>query len=168
MFDRLARREPGSKHAGTSPNGQRIGIACKAAGKRDKPPGMISLGKGLRPPSRQTSTRIRDNPNLENQSRYGPGVIFGVPDAGAGAHHLDVSRFGLTFVAETIPVGHHPFAHIGDDFHVGMRMGRKACIWSDLIIVPDTQRAPTLSGAVVRSVKRKVPFGLYPADILAG
>ena len=48
------------------------------------------------------------------------------------AHHSDVSRFGLTFVAETIPVGHHPFAHIGDDFHVGVRMGRKACIWSDL------------------------------------
>jgi hypothetical protein len=64
-------------------------------------------------------------------------IVFGVPDTGAGAHDLDVSRFGSAFVTETVPVRHCARTDIGDDLHVGVRVRWKACVGRDLVIIPD-------------------------------
>jgi hypothetical protein len=88
-----------------------------------------------------------------------------VPDAGAGAHDLDVSGFGAAFVAETVPVRHRARAHIGDDFHVGVRVRRKACIGRDLVVIPDAQRAPARTCGIAS--EGEVVLGLQPAAILA-
>ena len=102
----------------------------------------------------------RGDPNLENPRWQLFCIVFSVPDAGASAHNLDVSRFGFAFVAETIPVRHRSLTHIGDDFHVGVRMRRKARIGSDLIVIPDTQGAPAPPGKTILRSRGKVPFGL--------
>jgi hypothetical protein len=92
-------------------------------------------------------------------------IVFGVADAGAGAHHLDVSGFGPAVVAETVLVRHRPFADIGDDFHVGVRVRREAGVGRDLIVVPDPQRTPAHSRGIVIVPEGKVVPGLEPAVI---
>ena len=66
-------------------------------------------------------------------------VVFGVPDTGAGAHHLHVPGFGSAFVTETVLVRYRALTDIGDDFHVRVLVGREARVGRDLIVVPDAQ-----------------------------
>jgi hypothetical protein len=94
-------------------------------------------------------------------------VVFGVPDTGAGAHHLHVSGFGSAFIAETVLVRHRALADIGDDLHVGVRVGRKASVGRDLIVVPDAQRAPTRSRGVDIVCEGEMVLGLQPAVIFS-
>jgi hypothetical protein len=86
-------------------------------------------------------------------------VVFGVPDTGAGAHHLHVSGFGSAFIAETVLVRHRAFANVGDDFHVRVRVRRKARVGRDLVVVPDAQRAPTHS----RGIDMRRRNGAWPS-----
>ena len=58
-------------------------------------------------------------------------IVFGVADAGAGAHHLHVAGFGAAFVAQAVLVRDRALADIGDDLHVAMRMRRKAGLRRD-------------------------------------
>ena len=94
-------------------------------------------------------------------------VVFGVPDTGAGAHHLDVSGFGSAFIAETVLVRHRAFANVGDDFHVRVRVRRKARVGRDLVVVPNAQRAPTHSRGIVVVCEGEMVLGLQPAVIFS-
>src|SRR5258707_9807839 len=88
--------------------------------------------------------------------------------SGAGAHELDVTRFGSAFVAEAVSMGHRALTDIGDDFHVGVRVRRKPCVGRDLVVIPDAQRAPAHSRGIVVVGKGKVLLGFQPAAIFGG
>src|SRR5258707_891520 len=84
-----------------------------------------------------------------------------VADCGA------VPRHGAALVAEAVLVADRALAHIGDDFHVVMRMRRKPRSGGDLVVVPHAQRAPShaLGVAVVR--EREMMTCVKPVELLA-
>jgi hypothetical protein len=110
---------------------------------------------------------LRAPKDLENPSWLLFQVVFGVPDTGAGAHHLHVSGFGSAFIAETVLVRHRAFANVGDDFHVRVRVRRKARVGRDLVVVPDAQRAPTHSRGIDIVCEGEMVLGLQPAVIFS-
>ena len=56
-------------------------------------------------------------------------------------------------------------AHIGDDFHVPVRMRREARLRGDDIVVPHPQIAPVHAGRVVVLRKGEVMTGIEPAMV---
>jgi len=105
---------------------------------------------------------------LEYARRRRLEIVFGMPDARPGAHHLHIARLGTALVAEVVLVRDGPLADIGDDFHVGVRVSRKAGVRRDFIIVPYPQCAPAHPGRVRIVAERKVVLGLEPAVIRGG
>src|SRR5436305_10170066 len=57
------------------------------------------------------------------------------------------------------------FAHIGDDLHVAMGMGREAGVGGDLVVIPDPQGAVAHIVGVVVAAEREVMFCLEPAVV---
>jgi len=88
-------------------------------------------------------------------------------DASAGAHDLNVSRFDSAFVAEAISVSDCTFTDIGDDLDIGMHLQRKARVWRDLFVVPNTHAAPAASRWIISGAGGKVTPGFEPAEVLA-
>jgi len=86
-------------------------------------------------------------------------------DAGAGTHYLDIARDGAAFVAKTVLVGDSAFTHIGDDFHVGMRVRGKAGVGRDGIVIPHADATPAHARLIVIIGEREVMFGIEPAVV---
>src|SRR5262245_1707224 len=59
-----------------------------------KRPRKIGLGQRLRSPGGRPTLAAGNDPDLENQGWPFFQTVLGVPDSGAGARHLYVSRFG--------------------------------------------------------------------------
>src|SRR5450432_1134894 len=64
-------------------------------------------------------------------------------------------------------MGDRAFTDISDDFHVGVRMGGKAGVWRDLVVVPHPQRTMAHIFGVVMAAKGEVVLGLQPAMVRA-
>src|SRR3981189_305145 len=90
-----------------------------------------------------------------------------MPDAGAGAHDLNVSRLDSTLVAETISVSDCTLTDIDDDLDIGMHLQRKARVWRDLFVVPNAHAAPATSRWIISRAGGKVTPGFEPAEVLA-
>src|SRR3984885_14104328 len=90
-----------------------------------------------------------------------------MPDAGAGAHDLNVSRFDSALVAETVSVSDRTFTDIDDDLDIGMHLQRKARVWRDLFVVPNAHAAPTTLRWIILRGGGKVTPGFEPAEVLA-
>src|SRR3546814_4545197 len=69
-------------------------------------------------------------------------IIFRMANAGSGRHHLHVARLRPALVAEAVLMADRAFTNIGDDFHVAVRMRRKAGVRGDDIVVPDAKASP--------------------------
>src|SRR5258708_9260292 len=110
----------------------------------------------------------RYDPDLEDPGRPRLEIVFGVPDARSGSHHLHVACLGTALVAEAVLVRDGALADVGDDFHVGVGMRRKSRVGGDLVIVPYPQSAPAQSGRVPEFAEGKVVLGLQPAMICRG
>src|SRR5262249_57434896 len=95
------------------------------------------------------------DPDLENPGRTLLQIVLGVANAGAGAHHLHVAGVDPAFISETVLVGDCALADVGDDFHVGVGVGRKARIGGDFVIVPNPQGSPAHSRGVLVVAERK-------------
>src|SRR5438552_16405686 len=104
--------------------------------------GALTLRKGPRLPARVAAAARRDDPELENRRRLVFKIVFGVADAGAGAHDLDVAGFCAAFIAEAVLVRDRALPYIGDDLHIGVRVRRKAGLRRDLVVVQDAKSAP--------------------------
>src|SRR5258706_4275423 len=167
IFDGLARLQRGAEYAGPGADRQCVIVVVEAARERHQAPGAVGLGEGLRPPSGWPAIGARYDPDLEDPRRLPFQVILGVSDAGACAHHLDVTGLGSTFVAETVLVRHRALPDVRHDFHVCVVVRRKARVGRDLVVVPDAQRAPAHSRGVVEVSKGKVVPGLQPSAIFS-
>jgi hypothetical protein len=91
-----------------------------------------------------------------------------VPNARSGTHHLHIAGLGSALVAEAVFVSDGAFADVGDDLHVGVRMGWEAGVGGNLVVVPHPKGAPAHSGRVHVFSEGKVVPGFQPAMICGG
>ena len=129
--------------------------------------GALTLREGPRIPTRVAAAACRDDPELENRRRLVFKIVFGVADAGAGAHDLDVAGFCAAFIAEAVLVRDRALPYIGDDLHIGVRVRRKAGLRRDLVVVPDAQRAPIHALGIAVIGKGEMMAGVEPAVVAA-
>src|SRR5690606_10513800 len=162
---RLTRLEAGAEHPGIRMDSQGVGIALPAAGERAEPAGAIRARERPGTPGRWQAALVRDDPDLGYPGLPGLQIVFAMDDAGAGAHDLDVARFGASLVALVVAVADRTFAHIGDDLHVRMGMRWKAGAGLDGVVVPDAQRAPVDPLRVVVVGEGEVVPGIQPAVV---
>ena len=161
----LARFERCSDHTRIGTDRQRVAIAIVTARQRHELAGAIALGKGSRAPARLLAIAGRNDPDLEDLGDRILHIIFAVRDAGAGAHHLYVARFGAALVAEVILVGDRTLSDIGDDFHVAMGVGRESGLRRDRIVVPDAQIAPAFALGIIVIREAEMMLGVEPAMV---
>jgi hypothetical protein len=83
----------------------------------------------------------------------------------SGAHHLHVTRRRAALVAKRILVRDRASADVGHDFHVAMRMRRKAALRSDLVVVPYADPAPGHALGVVIVREGEMVAGVEPAVV---
>lgn len=108
---------------------------------------------------------VGNDPDLEYPGVAILQIIFRMPDARARRHHLNVARLGTAFIPQIIAMGNRAFAHIGDDFHIVVRVGRKAGSGRDDVIIPHAQTAPVGALGIVIVRKGKMMPGLKPAVV---
>jgi hypothetical protein len=164
----LAGLQGGGEHARVRTDRQCGLIVGKSARDRDEVAGAVRFRKGLGTPGRLTAFRGWLNPDLEDFGRPRLEIVFGVANAGTGAHDLDVAGFRAPSVAKAILVGDGAFPHIGDDFHIGVGMGGKAGIRRNFVVVPDAKGAEAHIAGVVMTSEREVVLGLEPAMVGGG
>ena len=66
-------------------------------------------------------------------------VVLRVTHPGPRAHNLELARRNLLFVAHAVLVLNRPFQHIGQDFHVFVRVGTEALACINHVIVNHAQ-----------------------------
>lgn len=108
---------------------------------------------------------VGNDPDLEYPGVAILLIIFGMPDARARRHHLNVACLGTAFIPQIVPMGDRAFAHIGDDFHILVRVRRKAGSRSDDVIIPHAQTAPVGAFRVMIIRKGKMMPGVKPAMV---
>src|SRR3546814_4472538 len=86
-------------------------------------------------------------------------------NAGSGRHHLHVARLRPALVAEAVLMADRAFTNIGDDFHVAVRMRRKAGVRGDDIVVPDAKASPVHPVRILVVRKGEMMLGIQPAMI---
>src|SRR5262249_35042804 len=139
---RLTSRQCRAGYAGVGADRQCFIVGCRATGERHEAPSPIRFWEWLGTPGRFAPLVARHDPDLEDFGGLWLTVVFGVLDAAAGAHHLHVARFGTPSVTEAVLVGNGALPHIGNDFHIGVWVRRKAALRRDLVVVPNAHTAP--------------------------
>src|SRR6516165_7474572 len=165
VFGGLARLQCRAENPRIGADRQSVTVTRIAARQRDKTAGAVAFGKRLGAPARSLAAARRQDPDLEDPGRAGFQIVFRVTDAGSGAHHLHVAGFGTAFVAKTVLMGDRPFADIGDDLHVGVRVRRKPGSRSDRVVIPYPERTPTHALGVVVVGKREMVLGIEPTMV---
>src|SRR5262249_6916030 len=81
-----------------------------------------------------------------------------VGDAGSGAHALELAGPDHRASTHAVAMGQFALEHIGDDFHVPMRVGAEPLPTLDAILVDHTQRPePHLPRIIVVGERERVP-----------
>ena len=86
-------------------------------------------------------------------------------DTRAGAHHLYIACFRPALITEAVSVRNRASADIGDDFHIVVRVWRKACARADLVVVPDPERTMAHTVRVIVSGKGKMIARVQPVIV---
>src|SRR3989338_3979919 len=92
-------------------------------------------------------------------------VEFAVCDSAAGAHTLDFAGHNHGAVSHAVLMRQRAFQNVGDDFHVLMRMGRKALPGRYPVFIDDAKGAETNMFGIPVFGKGKSVIGLKPAMI---
>src|SRR5205085_7581991 len=100
---------------------QRLAVLLEAAGQGHETARAVLLREWLGAPAGLVAMPGRLDPDLEDLGRLRLQIVFGMADAGAGTHHLDVAGLGAALVAEAVLMGDRTFSDVGDDLHVGVR-----------------------------------------------
>src|SRR6266404_6215455 len=102
---------------------------------------------------------LRKHPNLIEMYGLGFGrVELAMRHAGARAHVLDVARLDHRPVAHTVAMLERTLEHVGDNFHIAMRVHGKTTAAGDAIVVHHAQSAElhVLGVVVISESKRKM------------
>ena len=89
-------------------------------------------------------------------------VHFAVGEAGAGGHALHLAGLNGRVVAHRILMGYLPVEHERHDFHLRVRVLRKAGIGGDVVIIKHAQRAEVHVLPVVVVGKGEQEVGAEP------
>ncbi len=93
---------------------------------------------------------VREHPDLQEFDRFVyVFIVLAVPDARAGAHHLDIAIADDGHVAHAVFVFEVAFERDGDDLHVVMRVGAEAFAAHDGVVVEHAQHAEVHAFGVV-------------------
>lgn len=108
----------------------------------------------------------RHDPDLQKVHRVGLGcVVFAVEDATASTHALHVPRLDDGPVAHGVLVRQGTRQHVGDDFHVPVRVGGKSPGGGHAVLIDDPQRAEAHALGIVIIRKRKRVPAVQPAMV---
>src|SRR5258708_19636317 len=92
-------------------------------------------------------------------------IELAVPNAAARRHALAVARQNHRSRSQAVFVLKLAFKNVGDDFHIAMRMRRKAIVGSDPIFVDNTQRTESHPLRVPVIVEAESVVSLQPSVI---
>ncbi len=112
--------------------------------RSDQPkfPALLGLAEVFLIVSGLESLFFREHPDLVQMNRFRfRRVEFAVRHAGARAHVLHVARLDHRAVAHTVFMFQGAFEDVRDDFHVAVRVLRKAAAPCDAVVVHYAQRA---------------------------
>ena len=116
--------------------------------------------------TRLEAAAIRKDPDLQEVERLGGrGIDFAMPDAGAGAHDLDLAGSDLRLVAEAVAVLDRALEYVTEDFHVTMRVHREANPGRDDVLIDHAQRTEAHVGGVVVIGEAEGMPGAQPAVV---
>ena len=115
---------------------------------------------------RRDAGDTRLDPDLQEVDEVRPRrVELGVAHARAGAHALHVAGTDHGTVAHRILVLQRAPQHVGDDFHVAMRVLSEARAGRDLVIIDHAQAAETHVRRVVVAREGKCVVTVQPAVV---
>jgi hypothetical protein len=93
--------------------------------------------------------------------------VFGMSDASASAHDLNVSRFYSPLVAKTISVSDCTLTDMGDDFDIGCTCSAKLALGAISSSFQIRKATPATSRWIMLRGKGKVMPGFWPTEIFA-
>ena len=85
--------------------------------------------------------------------------------SGTGAHNLELARRNLLFVTHAVLVLHGAFQHVGQDFHVFVRVSTEPLACINHVVVNDAQRREAHVIRIVVVGKREGMPGIQPTMI---
>src|SRR5690606_32503783 len=165
VFGNLASRKCRRDQPRISTDRQGIGIPFDAAGQCHESPGTLTARKRPCAPAWRQTASIRVDPYLEKLAGFVLLVELAMGDAGAGTHHLHVTRCRAAAIAQAVFVADGALAYVGDDFHVAVGMGREARVSRDAVVVPDAQLALVHARRVMVVGQGEMVMGIEPAVI---
>ena len=118
-------------------------------------------------PTRRPSALTREQPNLKQPQRSFAAVVLGMADTRPGAHDLHVSRDRGADVARVVFVRYNTLPHIGDDFHVDVRVATETRARGNFIVVPNHERAERTVGTVAIGGNGKMVVCVEPSMMAA-
>src|SRR5262245_34133448 len=113
--------------------------------------------------TRHQTHLVRDDPNL--QEMYGlvlRGIVFAVADSRSGAHPLHVARSDHRARSCAVFMRHGALQHVGDDFHVAVRVSRESAARINSIFVNDSQSTKAHMLRIVVITERKGMTAIEP------
>src|SRR5215469_6720569 len=127
---------------------------------------LLRLGEVLLVISRLQPLLLGKHPDLIHVHRLGfRRIEFAVCHARARAHVLDVAGLDRRAVAHAVAVLQGALEHVGNDFHVAVRMHRKAAATRDAVIVHHPQGAKVHVLWVMVIGERKTEMGVQPTVV---
>ena len=116
-------------------------------------------------PSRGNALAARPNPDLIDICVFILVIELGVENACAGAHHLNIARCRAAFIARAVLVADGPASHIGDNFHVAMRMRVETGMRRNDVIIDDQQFTKAHFLRIMIAGKTEMMLRLQPSVI---
>ena len=92
-------------------------------------------------------------------------VVLRVTDTRTRTHNLELTRRNLLFIAHAVLVLNSTFQHVGQNFHIFMRVSTEALPCFNHVVVNHAQRGETHKVRVVVVGKRESMPGVQPAMI---
>ena len=116
--------------------------------------------------ARRDAIFFRHNPDLVQMQFFRVAwVVLRVTNPGTRAHDLELTRRHLLFIPHAVLVLNGPFQHVGQDFHVLVRMGSEALACINHVVIDHPQRREAHKVRVVIVRERESMPGIQPAVV---
>ena len=116
--------------------------------------------------TRRNAVFFRHDPDLIQMQTLGAAwVVLRVTDTRTRTHNLELTRRNLLFIAHAVLVLNSTFQHVGQNFHIFMRVSAEALPCFNHVVVNHAQRREAHKIRIVIVGKRESMPGVQPAMI---